>query len=194
MAAHRARGSRSNGRQVSTKEQWAARAVHEITLYSGAVVKIRIPDLPTLMLAEGADALPERLRGAALEALNREMRREQQVAAALGGAPVDIPDLTYDDIDGLTDLRMHLAARMIVEPAGITEQDFHAEGGLPKEDAALLAAIATRERDTDALGVRLGVAELSAYDRFLRVHECSPGCEACAAKRDELSARSGGAL
>jgi hypothetical protein len=189
MSSKRKSGSGSP-RRVWTREQWADKAVHTATLHSGAVVRIRIPDLPTLMLG---DAMPERLRGAALEVLNREVKREAQVAAALAGGGVDVPDLTLEDIKGLTELRIWLAARMVVEPE-VTEADFGVDGMLPKEDAALLSAIATRERDSDALGVRLGVAELSAYDRFLLVHECSPGCKACEAKRDEAAAAGGGAL
>jgi aminoglycoside/choline kinase family phosphotransferase len=191
MSSRRKTGSeRSSRRPVSTRDQWAEKAVHTATLHSGAVVTIRIPDLPTLMLA---GALPERLRGAALEVLNREVKREAQVAAALAGGGVDVPDLTEDDLNELTKLRIWLAAEMVVEPE-VTEADFQQDGPLPKEDAALLAAIAIRERDTDALGVRLGVAELSAYDRFLLVHECSPGCKACEAKRDEAAAAGGVAL
>jgi hypothetical protein len=182
--------SRSNGRKITTKEQWAHLAVHDVTLHSGAVVRCRIPDLPMLM---HADAVPERLRGAAIEVLNREVKRESQVAQALAGGSPDIPDLTYDDITEMMELRIFLAARMVVEPE-VTEADFMEGGLLPKEDAALLAAIATRERDTDALGVRLGVAELSSYDRFRRVYECEPGCQACEKVRDELSAGRAGSV
>lgn len=172
----------SNGRGITTREAWAAKAVHTATLLSGATVKLRIPDLPTLMLAE---ALPETLRATALEVLNREVHQAQQIAAAIRGAPIEVPEIDYDTFTGMTRLKYFLAAEMVVEPE-VTEQDF-IDGTIPPNDASLLGAIAIRERDTDALGVRLGVAELSAFERFLLVDECSPGCEACAARRAAVS-------
>lgn len=172
---------RSNGRTVATLEEWSEAAIHTITLFSGKVVKIRIPDLPTLMLA---DLVPQELRGTAIDVLNREVNQSQQIAAALRGAPVEVPPIDYDSFVGMTRLKYFLAAGMVVEPK-VTEQNF-IDGKIPPNDASLLGAIAIRERDTDALGVRLGVAELSAFERFLRVHECSPGCEACKENRDSV--------
>lgn len=49
---------------IVSKSKWAQRAVHRVTLPSGARVRIRIPDL-SLLLA--GDAVPDELRGVALE-------------------------------------------------------------------------------------------------------------------------------
>ena len=51
---------------VTSKEAWAKRGVHRVTLPSGAVVHIRIPDLGLLL---AADAVPEALRDIAMRAV-----------------------------------------------------------------------------------------------------------------------------
>lgn len=177
---------RSNGRKIATREEWEASALHEVELHSGNIVLCRIPDLPTLMLA---DAVPEHLRDAAVQVLNQEMKGQAQMAQALAGVPIDVQEFDYEQITRFAELKTWLAAEMVVEPE-VTADDFRAGGMMPKEDAALLTAIAARERSTDARGRRLGVVELRELDRFLLEYECSPGCEGCAANRAAVSGRS----
>lgn len=80
-----------------------------------------------------------------------------------------------------------LLVDMLIEPQ-ITLEDMDS---IPGEDRDMLIAIAQREQHTDALGVRLGVAPLSAFREFRELHGCvdrePEGCEACEALQQRFS-------
>ena len=170
---------------IVSPEEWAQLAHHTITLPSGARVKVRIPDL-TLLIAQ--DAVPEKLRGVALREVLAAMgaltaKPDASEEAAEAAAPL----FDAEKIRTLAELHFFLVSEMLVEPKLTPEQA--ATGGLPNEDLELLVQIATRERDTDARGVVLGVLPLSRFERFRHHHGCGEGCEACAAFRQEFSTR-----
>lgn len=168
---------------IVTPAEWAELAVHTVTLPSRARVKVRIPDL-SLLIAN--DAVPENLRGAALEELMGTMAALQAPAAADGSDP-ERPRIDKEKIQQLASLHFFLVSEMLVEPALTISELERAE--LPNEDLELLVQLATRERDTDALGVVLGVVPLSRFARFRDHHGCDESCEACAAVVEELSTR-----
>lgn len=174
---------------IVTPEGWAKLAVHTVTLPSRARVKVRIPDL-SLLIAH--DAIPENLRGAALQKLMQDFAELQQPAAPAEGEQAERPSIDKEKIQQLASLHFFLVSEMLVEPkltAGELEQ-----AGLPNEDLELLVQLATRDRDTDALGVVLGVVPLSRFARFREHHGCDESCQACAAVVEELSTRSAGGV
>lgn len=159
--------SATNG--LTTKEAWAARGVHEVTLYSGARVKIRIPDLARLLKH---DLLPEGLRGVAL----RQAFGQLEMG---GGSSPDVPPPTdadrYKTAKELAELMDWLLLDMLVDPV-LEREDLD---GIPSEDKDLLVSLAQRERDTDALGVRVGVEPLSRWDAWRSAHGCDDDCPEC---------------
>lgn len=115
---------------------WKKNKVHTITLPSGSVVKMQIPDLPTLIKTE---VIPNEL-----------------VDVAIAVAKDD-KEVTRDDIIKQADFYNRLASIAVVEPK-VTEEDF-ASGSLPFEDKELIVEIATRQRDIDAIGHHIGGLE-----------------------------------
>lgn len=167
---------------TSSLIQWNELGVHEITLPSGAVVKVRIPDLSLLI---AGDAVPESLRGIALEQLMGAV-----VAMKLdAGENVDQPKVSLDreKIGQLADLHFFLISAMLVEPEITVDQLVSPNTRPPNPDLEMLAELALRERDTDARGVVLGVMPLQRLERFRHFHQCDPGCAACEALQAELS-------
>src|SRR5262245_15685657 len=178
--AQRARAARTSA------AAWKQKALHDITLPTGVQVTIRIPDVG--MLLKGG-AVPEKLRIAALAYISRELTGK-------------VPGLVREEDDGnaiideeiLADqMRMHdwIVLQSVVEPQ-LTEDDLP---NIPVEDLVMLTEIANRERDTDALGVRLGVEPLDRWLPFREAHGCpAEGCPACEAARARLSTRNVGPL
>jgi hypothetical protein len=143
---------------------------------------VRFPDLSTL-LAGGA--VPESLRAAALQAINDELaplRPAENGSSAEGGEQAP-PRISEDLLQAAVKLHEWVITQTVVEP----ELTADMLPLLPAEDLEMIAAIAKRERDTDALGVRLGVDPLSRWRTFREIHECPEGCEACEAARSVFS-------
>lgn len=141
------------------------------------MVKVRIPDLAA-MLAMGQ--IPEHLRQVALLSAFKE---EGDPPLALQKHDDGSPVLTDDVAKGFYDLKSHIIVATVVEPA-LTQAE---ASEIPVEDRDMLYAIAMRERDTDALGVRLGVEPLSRWATFRGKHGCPPDCPACNEAVGELS-------
>jgi len=163
--------------------EWAARAVHNVTLPSGMKVQVRFPDLAILI--EG-DALPERLRMVAMEVWAGGSPQIVNEKLGEDGQPGK-PELNVEIVKDLAALRRHLAAMCLVDPP-MTAEDL-LTSGVPAEDIDMLGQIAMRERDTDALGVTLGVVPLSRFETFREVHGCGPDCESCETLQGRLSTR-----
>ncbi len=166
-------------RQSFTKTAWAKRSLHTIGLPSGQQVKVKIPNLAQVLRD---DALPNRLKAAAAQQLMASIDPVATGEAMRSASDEERIAMVTD----AQDLYLHVAAGMLVEPEGVTTEDF-TDGSLPYEDAELLIAIAQRERDTDARGVRLGVEPLSRWEAFRREHGCSEDCPACEALRRAFS-------
>lgn len=149
-------------------------------------VKIRYPDLAILI--EG-DALPERLRVAAVQMMTEGPGSVLSAPDAEGKQAVDI-----EKARELAGLRRWLAAACLVDPK--MSADELLTSGIPAEDIDLLASIAVRERNTDAVGVTLGVEPLSRWETFREAHRrhfgepiCGEGCPACEEVRGVFSTR-----
>jgi len=141
------------------------------------VVTVRIPDL-SAMLAMGE--IPDRLRHAALL---QAFKDEKDPPLALQTNDDGSPVLDHELVKGFYDLRGHIISKTLVDPV-LSQEDVLE---LPVEDRDLIYAIAMRERDTDARGVRLGVEPLSKWERFRHFHRCPADCPDCAETLRELS-------
>lgn len=129
---------------ATTKTAWKKNAVHEgITLPSGTIVSIKIPNLPAMLKA---GQLPNDLIEVATK------------AATEGKVPDDL-------LEKVEEYNRFLVAATVVSPA-ITEDDV---ADLPPEDIEMLVSFATRQRDLDAVGHHL--AGLETVDSFRRFRE-----------------------
>jgi hypothetical protein len=137
----------------TTKASWKKAAVHEgITLPSGTVVSIKLPNLP-LMIKTGQ--LPNTLVEDALAS--------QSTSAGT--------TVTREMIEQQWDYYSFLVSKTVVEPA-IT-QDEVAE--IPAEDIEMIVEFATRQRDIDA--VYSHIAGLDKLDSFRKFRALSSGFE-----------------
>lgn len=140
-------------KQATTAEEWKEAAVHKgITLASGRVVDIKLPNLTALAKA---DAIPGELLELVTEVVTN------------GG--VDGVDTTL--LGRLDALHRFLVAETVVNP-DISEADVDA---LPPEDVATLVEFAFRQRDTDVIGHHLGGLETVAeWRRFRNLPSLGP--------------------
>ena len=117
----------STTKSTTTLAAWKKAAVHDVTLASGVEVQIKIPNLPELV---SAGEFPNHLV-------------EVAISVATGETKV-----TGEEIKAQAEFYRELVARTLVSPEVAAED----VAGLPFEDIELLASIATRQRDVDALG------------------------------------------
>lgn len=115
---------------TNTLAAWKKAGVHEVTLASGFQVKIKLPNLPELVRA---GEFPNHL---------------VETAIKVASAPAEQQQITADDVKSQAEFYCALVSLSLVEPI-VTPDDVKE---LPFEDIELLAAIATRQRDVDALG------------------------------------------
>lgn len=157
---------------------WRQRAVHTVTGPSGAVQKIRIPGVATL-LENGH--LPDHLYGVALLDISHP-------DGAAGALREMVEDVLLDDekrgkllveVRKLGEYQRRLVAAALVEPALTYEQI--TDGSLPEDDLGMIAEIVQRMRATDARGVRIGVEPLDHWARFHLEHGLPTNgeCEGC---------------
>lgn len=141
-------------KQAVSADGWKDRSVHKgITLASGAVVDIKLPNLTKLAKA---DAIPNELLELVTEVVTN------------GG--VDGVDTSL--LGRLDALHRFLVAETVVNP-NITEEDVD---DLPPEDVATLVEFAFRQRDTDVIGHHLGGLETVAeWRRFRNLPSLEPG-------------------
>lgn len=111
----------------TTLAAWKKAAVHDITLPSGMVVKFKVPDLPALIKS---GQIPNNLIDASLAAVQGTTKVDRQFVIEQG------------------EFVNKIVALSIVEPA-ITEDE---AAEVPVEDRELIAELASRQRDLDALG------------------------------------------
>ena len=126
-----------------TKSAWSKKGVHEgVTLNSGAVVTIKVPNLPALLKA---DAVPNDLIEQAIS-----FQQARQVTA-------DMLKEQWDFIRWIVPIT-------VLSPE-IGEDDVE---NLPAEDVEMVAGFASRTIDVDAIGHHLGGLETSAAWRRFR--------------------------
>jgi hypothetical protein len=129
---------------VATAAQWKKNRNHKITLLSGTVVEIRIPDLPALVKS---GQIPNELISIAIEVSEgkKEINKESIIEQAV--------------------FFNKLCALMVVSPK-VTEEDFESEA-LPFEDKEMLVEFGTRQRDIDAVGHHIaGLEKLDTFRAF----------------------------
>jgi hypothetical protein len=127
-----------------SKAAWVKAKRHEIHLASSpdTVVAVVIPNLPELIKS---GEFPNHLIDVAIN--------------VAGGQKV-----TAEHIGEQAEFYRHLIATTVVEPA-LTPEDVKE---LPFEDVELIASIATRQRDVDALGNQIGGLHLTEEWRKFR--------------------------
>lgn len=127
----------------TTLAAWKKSGVHTITLATGTEVDIRVPNLPELV---SAGEFPNHL-----------------VEVAIGVASGETK-VTAEEIKSQAEFYRELISKTVVEPALTPEQ----VKDVPFEDIELLASIATRQRDVDALGEHIAGLDKSEQWRKFR--------------------------
>jgi hypothetical protein len=117
----------TNEKKATTLAAWKKAGVHTITLATGVEVDIKVPNLPELV---SAGEFPNHLVDTA-------------IAVASGDTKV-----TAEEIKSQAEFYRHLVSKTVVTPTLTPEE----AAEIPFEDIELLSAIATRQRDVDALG------------------------------------------
>lgn len=111
----------------ATLAAWKKNSVHSITLASGTEVEIKIPNLPELV---SSGEFPNHLVDTAISVASGETK------------------VSTEEVKAQAEFYRELVSRTVVHPA-LTPADVK---DIPFEDVELLSAIATRQRDVDALG------------------------------------------
>jgi hypothetical protein len=138
--------------EVTSKAGWKKAAVHTVTLESGMVVKIKLPDLPKLI---EAGAIPQSLIDVAIDVATNQQRERPS------------PEVIKQQRE-FTDM---VVIATVVEPA-ITADDLD---DIPYEDKEMLVEFATRQRIFDAKGHHLSGMETDKdFRRFHRLGEFDP--------------------
>lgn len=165
---------------VADVAAWKNRAVHNVTLPSGAAVKIKIPNLTALIRN---DVVPSKLREAAVAEVVSPGRPLAAAGAPVEGETQGRPTVDEETVKQLYDLYEFLVCEMLVSPE-IKAEDLDE---LPQLDLDMLTQFALRERDVDARGVRLGVAPASRIEAFKEAHNCPDECAECERALESLS-------
>ena len=175
----------TSARDITSADVWRQKAIHTITVPSGAVIKIRIPGIAGLL---EAGSLPTHLVGLAL----LDISHPDGAAAGLK----EMVDSVIDDdtrvklageIAKLAEYERRLAVAAIETPKLTYEEA--ASGDFPEDDLAMVAQIVQRLRVRDAEGVRIGVAPLDRFATFHQEHGLgeADGCDACFRVAQRLS-------
>jgi len=135
--------STTDQKKATTLSAWKKNAVHTVTLASGTEVDLKVPNLPELV---AAGEFPNHLVDTA-------------IAVASGDRKV-----TAEEVAQQAEFYRELVSRAVVNPA-LTVEDVK---DIPFEDVELISAIATRQRDIDALGHHIAGLDQNADWRKFR--------------------------
>lgn len=136
---------------TTSKTKWKQAKTHEVTLPSGAEVKIELPDL-ALMIKGGQ--VPNDLLDVATK-----------VGAGGGNAADETPEKKRELLGQVSEFNAFLVEQTVVEPS-VTKDEVLA-GDLPAEDVDLIVQFALRKTDFDAIGKHLGGLEtVESFRRF----------------------------
>lgn len=129
-------------KRSTTVAAWKKNAVHSVTLASGTEVEMKVPNLPELV---AAGEFPNHLVDTAIKVATGETK------------------VTAEEVASQAEFYRELVSRAVVSPA-VTSDDVRE---LPFEDVELISAIATRQRDVDALGHHIaGLDKNEDWRRF----------------------------
>jgi hypothetical protein len=175
-----------------TPEAWAGSAgswkkrggPHQITLPSGQRVLARVLGLSSLARLDG---LPDDLVDAVvLHVVNAERGGLPAVIGAeIANANGDekAQEQAAKHIAEFGRLTKYLVAEALVEPK-LTVDDLD---DVPEEDLEMLMRIVTGRQSFDAVGVRIGVEPLDAWETWRSKHGCPDDCPHCEDARSALS-------
>lgn len=130
-------------KSTTTLAGWKKNANHTVTLASGTEVEIKVPNLPELV---AAGEFPNHL-----------------VDVAIGVASGKT-EVSTEEVKAQAEFYRELVSRTVINPS-LTPEDVR---DIPFEDVELLAAIATRQRDVDALGHHIAGLDQNADWRKFR--------------------------
>lgn len=131
---------------------WMKQAFHLVTLPSGAVVKIRIPDIAALIKT---GEIPQALLGEA-------------IAAAKGmGQDTEPKAPTAEEMSREVEFKNLVIKATVVEPE-ITDALLEPKTGMPAEDKDMLVEFAMRQTEFDAIGNQIAGLHTSAQYRKFR--------------------------
>jgi hypothetical protein len=134
-----------------SKDGWKRAKQHKVTLPSGAVVKIELPDLARMI--KGGQ-VPNELLDVAT-----------RVGAGSANAADDTPEKKRELLGQAAEFNAFLVEQTVVEPS-VTKEEVLADD-LPAEDVDLLVQFALRKTDFDAVGKHLGGLEtVDSFRRF----------------------------
>lgn len=128
--------------KADTVDAWAARASHSVVLPSATEVEVRLPNLPEMMQA---GVIPNELLAVAVKVETKD-------------------EVKTEDLEALADFHRFLVSKTLVSPE-VAPEDVPK---LPVEDVQFIVEIATRQRDTDALGRHLAGLERTAEFQAFR--------------------------
>lgn len=126
-----------------TLAAWKKAGVHSVTLSTGFECDIRIPNLPELV---SAGEFPNHLVDVAISVASGDRK------------------VSADEIKSQAEFYRELISRTMVDPQVTPDQ----VAEIPFEDIEILAAIATRQRDVDALGKHIAGLDKSEEWRKFR--------------------------
>lgn len=134
----------------ATKESWKQAKVHTVTLPSGAVVDISIPNLA--QMAKAGELDNELLQYAVPTDANAE-----------GAEPTT--EQKKENLTKLANFHAWLVSKTLVNPALTPEEVIDT---VPTPDLEVLVELASRRRDMDVVGHHIGGLEVSAEFRKFR--------------------------
>lgn len=130
-------------KKATTLAAWKKNANHTVTLASGTEVEMKIPNLPELV---AAGEFPNHLVDTAIQVASGERK------------------VSAEEIAQQAEFYRELVSRAVVNPT-LAPEDVK---DLPFEDVELISAIATRQRDVDALGHHIAGLDNNADWRKFR--------------------------
>lgn len=134
----------------TTKSAWKKAGVHTVTLPSGAVVDIRIPNLAQMAKAGELD--------------------NDLLQYAVPNLPADdneepTPEQKKENLTKLANFHAWLVSKTLVDPKLEPEE---VADTVPTPDLEVLVELASRRRDMDVVGHHIGGLEVSAEFRKFR--------------------------
>lgn len=135
---------------TTSKSAWKKAGVHTVTLPTGAVVKIRIPNLAQMAQAGELD---NDLLQYAVPSLPENPEEEPS------------PEQKKENLTKLANFHQWLVSKTLVEPTLSPEE---VKETVPTPDLEVLVELASRRRDMDVVGHQIGGLEVSADWRKFR--------------------------
>lgn len=135
---------------TTSKSAWKKAGVHTVTLPSGAVVNIRIPNLAQMAKAGELD--------------------NDLIQYAVPSLPTDpdeepTPEQKQENLTKLANFHNWLVSQTLVDPALTPDE---VQETVPTPDLEVLVELASRRRDMDVTGHHIGGLEASAEFRKFR--------------------------